>query len=398
MVKFRNLARDINANPLQFRVWITDEPDTDGYYYTGPKSGDNDLQDFSHYLVANDEFIVDFNQILGDQWEKTSEVLPTTSEASSLAIIDGYVYLFGGNLHDKILRAPTADPARFVDTGATLPDNLYGSHCFTNDGYVYLIGGSNGQSVKNIYSAPLSNPLNWTDQGELLPEARSFGTLLFNDGYVYLVGGFGDNIAEATIFQSTLSDPTIWINTVYTLPEPLYGSQATILDNGFYLFGGNDINNEQSETIYYSDTDSISFTNVGDLPYKVSNGQLCAVGNDLFYYTPTSTIPDGYGDGYTSQTRILYASKDDLLTWSDTEMTLPGEVSLSQIAIVYDRLFLYGGSGSTVILTSSPKYKFSFLDESVIDYGQMTRTDFQAETSISEQYRVLGFPPWKTNY
>ena len=398
MVRFRNLGRDINANPLQLRVWITDGYLGTNENYTGPRSGINPLVDISSHAIVDDDLIVDFNYIKPFNWSKTYEVLPETMEHSSLAVIDGYIYLFGGRGSNKILKASTSDPARFIDTESTIPENLYSSHCAVIDGYVYLFGGYIDVPVKNIYSAPVSNPLNWTDHGELLPTELSHGSLIVYDDKIYIFGGKDYNSAVDTIFVADVSNPLSWSDTGNTLEEPLYSSQVTVINNFFYLLGGKGLDNKPVSNIYRANASTLSFSTLSHLPYQVSDGQIFYVGNDLYYITPTAHVPDGYGYQYTSQTRILYSSKINPSLWQDSGFVIPAEVSGSQLAIIYDRVFLYGGSGSSAIFASDPDYIFNYSASKVQLYGEVTRTLYSATTTESEQFVVLGIPPWKTNY
>lgn len=401
MVRFRNLGRDINANPLQFRVWMTDGyPDLNAELYTGYKAGSNNFIETSTHIVADDNAIVDFNYIKPTEWRKTSEVLPELMELSSLAIIDGYCYLFGGRGTNKILKASAQDPGRWEDTGATLPVNqLYGSHCAVlDDGYVYLFGGNDGYATKHVFSAHSSNPLNWTDHGELLPEPRYCGTLLIENNVIYLFGGHSINNIESTIYSAQDSSPLVWSNTAYSLPEGLYASQGSIINDFFYLYGGNLSDHNPTEKIYKASTSTLSFSIDGYLPYKCSYGQLGFVGNNIYYFTPTASNPDGYGDGYTSQTRILNSTKSNPLNWEDTGKIIPAELSMSQIGIIYDRFFAFGGAGNTAIFATEPEYIFKFNDSDIVTYGVTTRTLFQAANSVSDKFEVLCSPPWKTDY
>src|SRR5690606_36189133 len=238
MVRFKNLGRDINANPVQLRVWITDDLPGDDASYTGPRAGHNPLLDITSYIIYDDNAIVDFNFPLATQWSKTYEVLPNTTECSSLAVIDGYIYLFGGRVHNKILRARTADPGRWKDTGATLADNSYGSHLAVIGDYIYLFGGNDGYAVSNIYSAPTADPLSWTDDGPLLPEPICFGQLVIVDDTIYLYGGKDSNAAKDSIYSAPIANPLNWTDTGNTLPDKLYASQVMLTDTYVLLLGG----------------------------------------------------------------------------------------------------------------------------------------------------------------
>src|SRR5271166_4747003 len=138
MIRYKMLARDVDSIPTQYRTWVVpNQPDFTGQYYTGLKSGKNPLVDISAYQITDDSVIADFNLPSGDDWTPlpveqykafpVRKVLPREMEDSSLAIIDGYAYMFGGKVTASIFRADINKPADWIDTGATLPTTLYGA-------------------------------------------------------------------------------------------------------------------------------------------------------------------------------------------------------------------------------------------------------------------------------
>lgn len=239
------LGKDLNSSPLQYRTWVVPStPDYDGYYYNGPKSGTTPLGNISAYEITDDNFVADFNLPNPLSWNSTRITLPESVSSSQLAVIDGYVYLFGGNdgYGNKILRATVDDPTNWVDTGSTLPTNLYGSQLAVIDGYVYLFGGNNGAATDHIYSAPTSNPLSWTDHGALLPQKTYNAQIFIKDGYIYLVGGRGDDSVYDKIYTASIFTPLSWTDSNWTLPEPIHSSTLGIVkgttDGYVCLFGG----------------------------------------------------------------------------------------------------------------------------------------------------------------
>jgi len=61
-------------------------------------------------------------------------------------------------------------------------------------------------------------------------------------------------------------------------------------------------------------------------------------------------------------------------------------------------LFLYGGSGSSVIFANGYEIKYKFGSAAVVEYGDITRVQYNSTPSKLDLFRVLGFPPWKTDY
>jgi hypothetical protein len=396
MTRFKMLGKDLNSSPLQYRTWVVpNTPDYDGYYYDGPKSGSTPLGNISAYELNDDNIIADFSLPNPLSWSNTRLTISEEMHSSQLAIVDGYIYLFGGSdgYGNKILRATVDNPADWEDTHATLPSNLYGSQAAVIDGYVYLFGGNNGSATNHIYSAPTSNPLNWTDRGALLPKKVFNSQLLVMDGYVYLFGGKGDGYVYNSILRSTVANPLSW-TTSGTLPEAVYGSTLGIIygdsDGYICLYGGIGIDGYSMSKIYSTPLSNLSSWSIaGNLPYPISYGQFVTVGLYSFIFAAANS-------NATSFTYILRTNGNPFL-WYDFGFKIPGTVVQSQLAIVNDRLFLFGGNANTTIYADNPYIKYNVFDPNAIEYGTTTRTDFNA-APVNNRFKVIGIAPWKTTY
>lgn len=390
MVRYKMIGKDINAIPTQYRTWVVEnEPDFTASQYTGPKSGDNALIDIRAYAIFNEHDVFDFNLPNPLNWITTKKVLPQAIYDSQFAAIDGYLYLFGSENSNKIFKATIDNPADWQDTGATLPTALSCSQLAIVDGYMYLFGGLDGYtSVDTIFSAPLTDPLNWTNNGSLLPTQLDSSQLTILDGYLYLYGGKINNVASDIILQASTSNPLSWVDTGKTLPDKLHSSHLAVMDGYVLLLGG--ISNEPSKTIYSAlVADPTTWAAVGVLPDTAFKGQFVTIGHYGYLFTQT-------GSG-VAPTKIFRCVIDNPFSWNYTNQTVPGVVSQSQLGIVYDRMFLFGGNGSSVIFTNTYEVKYDIEAAEAIDYGYVTRTQFQANDKL-DLFKVLGFPYWKTTY
>lgn len=393
-MRFKMVARDLNSNPTQYRTWVVpNTPDYDGYYYSGPKSGASPLFNATAYAIADDNAIVDFNLPDPYDWSAVRITLPTSVSSSQLAVIDGYIYLFGGNdgYGNKILRATVDNPANWIDTGATLPDNLYGSQLAVIDDTIYLFGGNTGEATNHIYSAPVSNPLDWTDEGALLPYPVYNHHFYMLDGYLFIVGGRGDGQVYDKLIQADADNPLSWVDADIHLPDKIYSSTLAIIGDYICLFGGMLGDGYQTDRMYRAMTVSPAVWAAAPdkLPFATHGGQFAAVGNDGYMFTIGGPNP--------SYTRILRCRLTAPFGWLDEGYTLPGTVTESQLAIINDRLFLFGGNGSSVIYADNQIYKYSTQNPDAIVYGSMTRTLFQSAGPYN-YFKTIGIGPWKTNY
>lgn len=403
MVEFKMVGRDLNSAPTQYRTWVVpNTPDFDGYYYSGLKSGDSPFVDVTAYHLDGydgyDGYHAGF--LLPDPltWKTTKKTLPSPVANSQFAIIDGYAYLFGGELTDVILRADINNPADWADTGARLPLPLAGSHlAILDDGYMYLIGGTNDGylAVDTIYSSHTSDPLTWTDEGSHLPRTLRQGQLAILDGYMYLFGGKEINVATDVIFRAPVSDPLNWIDTGERLPDKLYGSHIAFINDVMYLFGGLLFPDSPTANIYAATFSApLVWTQVAVLPWAIAYGQFVAIGNKGYLFTPGA-----YPGNQPYLTRILRCDLAAPLIWKDTKRFIDGNPSQSQLGIIYDRIFLFGGSGSSVIFACDQKYKFSLgPDLPSYFYGETTRVNYPLQTNGEDRTFLLGFPYWLTDY
>lgn len=386
------IGRDCDSSPIEFRTWIVDStPDYDGYYYIGLRGGTNDFVDVVAYPLAIDGYF-DFCFPNTLSWKTTYATLPASIYDSHLAILDGYVYLFGGNRASNIYRAPLGRPVDWEYTGSYLPTPLCGAQLAVIGNRVYLFGGNDGYATRTIYSAATNNPLVWTNHGSLLPTNLYHSNLYISDGYIYLVGGQGINSSTNVILSAQTSDPLTWTTSAYTLPSNICGSQIAMIDGYVYLFGGL-INDIPTANIYRASTTSFAgWSLVGNLPKAISFSQFVTIGRKGYLFAIDVETPQTY------YTKIFRCDLDDPLTWTLMSETINGEFYQSQLAVINDRLFLFGGNGMTAIFVTDQILKFSLTSQDVVDYEYVTRELFRATVDKLDLMSVLGFPDWRTNY
>ena len=414
MLRYKMLARDINSNPTQYRTWIVPNvPDFTGQFYTGPKSGKNAFVDVTAYVITDDSVIADFDFPVPTAWSPhpsegtvdfpIRKVLPEPVEDSQLVVIDGYAYMFGGKVTDKIYIASINNPADWSDTGARLPTPLYGSSLAIVDGYIYLFGGNAGNElggVDTIFSAPVGNPLNWTNHGSLLPRKLYYSSLGMHDGYLYLFGGCDNSSASNVILSATISNPLVWTDTGSTIPAPTYGSIFTQINGNWVMYGGLLSPDTPTNVIWSASISApTAWSFDGYLPYATAFGQFFTMGNDGYMIGPMVEIPrPSLSLAPTGFTPILQCHLSSPTAFIDTLQVVRGVLSHSQLAIIYDRIWLFGGSGETAIFACNQELKYDYYNPLVQTYGQITRVLLPMTDNLNEPYQVLGIPYWRTDY
>lgn len=395
MVRYKMLGKDVDFYPDQYRTWVNETPDLDGITYTGLKSGDTDLQNIKAYQIQDGYAVVDFNMPDPTSWQTALQTLPLTVFNSQLAIINDKAYLFGGDGYNKILSADAANPVAWEVSESVLPTILSNSQFAIVDDFCYLFGGKVNITKSLIYRAPVTDPLTWTDTGQSLPSDLEKSQLAIVGDSLYLYGGLNNNLAQSSIFQADLSDPLTWVDTGDNLPSSLFGSQVAIVDDYIYLLGGFRYDGYATDSIYRASVNTpTSFTSVGNLPFAGGYGQFFTVGRTGYLISNGNYIGE-----QPYLTRILSCDLDDPLDWEDTGFTISGNVTQSQVAIIEDRVFLFGGNSSTLIFMCDQIIKYPFetgTDAEV--YGSITRTQYQAVADPTELNALIGYPWWKNNY
>jgi len=397
--RFRMVGRDENSSPTHFRSWVVNgQPDFPAALYGGLKSGINPLLDVKAYEIFDPTSPFDFSLPDVLNWNTTKRVLPAVISNSQLAIMDGYVWLFGSQNSAKIWRAPLNNPADWTDTGATLPKNISDSQLAVIDGYVWLFGGLTdgytGSETDEIFSAPISNPLSWTNRGHALPKPLSASQLVIVDGYMYMLGGRLNSGPYDGIWQAPITNPLIWTDTGKKLPNKVFNSQVCITRSDGYveLLGGQLDGYHFTDLIYYASVfNPTSWAVAGRLPAQCAGGQFAQIAGKGYLFTPANIG--------ASNTRIFRCDfGTNPFAWVDVVNTIPGEISQSQIAIIDDRLFLFGGSGSSVIFASDQIIKYQFASPAALQYGFITRTQVLGIGNANNLFKVLSMQPWKTGY
>jgi hypothetical protein len=405
MVFYKMVARDCDSIPTQYRTWIVANfPDFSAQYYYGSKSGNNALTDISAYAINDPTVIADFNLPLPASWSPFPseivrdypiyKVLPADVEDAQLAVIDGYVYMFGGKITNAIYMASVDNPADWTETGATLPTPLYGASLAIINNTIYLFGGNNGtETVDTIFSAPVSNPLNWTNTGSTLPGPLQYSNLGMYNTHLNLFGGQDGYNASNVIYQASTTNPLAWSNSGFQIPVPIYGSVFAQIDGYWMIFGGQISPEAPTSAIWSASINEPTVWALdGYLPYPTSFGKFVTVGASGYIIGPmVGAAPTGF-------TPIIQCDLATPSVFQDTMQTVRGVLSHSQIAIIYDRIWLFGGSGESAIFACNQQLKYNLYDATVMAYGTITRVLLPATNNINNPYEALCFPYWQSDY
>jgi hypothetical protein len=175
---------------------------------------------------------------------------------------------------------------------------------------------------------------------------------------------------------------------------PTYASMFAEIGGNFMLFGGLLFPDTPTNAIYSASIGSpLSWSITGVLPYPAAHGQFVAIGNDGYIISPMSNpVPT------TTYTPIVQCSLSNPNSWIYVQQVVPGNISHSQLAIIYDRIWLFGGSGLTAMFACNQKLKYSLTSLHSINYGHATRTVVPATDNLNNPFQALSMPWWLTDY
>ena len=395
------IGKDIDCSPEQYRVWeVLDRPDFKGEKYTGIKAGSSPLENITAYMILNIDSPTKFNlPVVNDpdveSWMNTKKLLPENISNGQLAIIGNYIYIFGGESCDKIYRAKINDPTDWEVTKGKLPSKLSDSHLAIINDTIYLFGGKNKKSLKKIFSAKINDPLNWQDHGELLPKNIQDSQLAIIGDYIYLFGGFENTKPISNILRANINSPLLWEDTNKFLPKPLYNSTLFISSNSVFLCGGQDINSNIISDVFSAKLeDPMCWNYFGNLPSATASAQCFTIGDKIYLMQGKVNSND-----FQNKTKIYSTNFDKPgKKWRILNSKINHNVLDSHIAIIYDRIFIFGGNGTLNISVSAYKAKFNINSQEAISYYEVTRKKYSHCKCVAELFITIGFSPWKTHF
>ena len=179
-----------------------------------------------------------------------ARAMPTARRDAALAILDGKVWVIGGENNGALqtveIYNPTTDTWR---ASIALPDAVTGAHAAVYLGQIFVIGGERSDGILVGTSVQRFNGVQWdslffdVQGGNLAGEGRvSHGALVVTgETHVAIVGGVHANgTPDEVIFSYDLANSLV--NIPYGVGSNLISGgrdpAATFLNGSIYLFGG----------------------------------------------------------------------------------------------------------------------------------------------------------------
>jgi N-acetylneuraminic acid mutarotase len=240
-------------------------------------------------LTLAQESLEDTWARIGSTWTQKTD-MPTARFIAGSAVVDGKIYVVGGNPHTGGGSLITNimeeyDPAADTWTRrANMPTARQGVRAAAVDGIVYAIGGNGGAYNDVAYANveaydPTTNT--WTTKTDM-PTPRSIPAIATVDGKVYVIGGHVLSTVE-------VYDPATdtWTKKA-DMPTARWSPAADVVDGKIYVFGGGTtwlgnfppFNETPIVEVYDPATDA--WTRVSDMPRARFALSATAVGGKIY--------------------------------------------------------------------------------------------------------------------
>ncbi|MFC1545778.1 Kelch repeat-containing protein, partial [Gemmatimonadota bacterium] len=195
-----------------------------------------------------------------DSWEVLTSLPTTTDRGRAFGVIDGKLYVAGGevNSNSSARNLEVYDPHTDVwSSGADMPTGRNSAIAGVIDGKLYVVGGwvLSPQNVLEVYD-PASDT--WETR-QPMPTARSQMHVGVIDGKLYVAGGFTGNTTYTDVLEVYDPASDSWTQLAPMQVARRGGAFAT-WGNRLFIFGGNDAGGYLSSTeVYDAESDSWSF-------------------------------------------------------------------------------------------------------------------------------------------
>lgn len=237
------------------------------------------------------------------------------------------------------------------------------------DNYVYLFGGYDGSSATDtIYRFDITTKT-FTTLSTKLPYVVHSAVCSAVGRYIYIFGGERSYTTINSICKFSVDDGTITQLSV-TLPQEREGMCQGVLGNKIYLFGGwrreDYSSNPTKSTVYCFDTsnDTISTVSSAAGP-SVANASSAVIGNNIYIFGGYSQSTGASAKKYFLNTIYRFSDSDEVVV--KLSQTLPYVVESACCGAIGNNAYIFGGQESALTsLTSIIKFEFTTGNASTI--------------------------------
>lgn len=225
-------------------------------------------------------------------------------------------------------------------TGTSLPLALSQTQIVVTKSKVYLVGGyyNSGTGRTEIYSAPINASGvvgTWSLEASSFPVAIHSQQIVVTKNRAYSLGGSIAGTVSSAIYTATIDSAGVmsaWTLSGSVMPGATMNHVAFSTANKIYVIGGNSTNKVYSCAIN-SDGTLGSWTTETNFPTTTYWGQYAITKNRIYLFAYNSTAI------YTAP----IDSSGTIGTWVLSGLTLPAQLSASQVTVTNNTVYIYGG-------------------------------------------------------
>ncbi|MHC4539452.1 MAG: Kelch repeat-containing protein [Planctomycetota bacterium] len=243
-----------------------------------------------------------------DTWTRKAD-MPTGRGHTNACVVDGKIYVIGGNDVSKLIMPPVEvyDPATDTWTRkADMPTRRGEFSTCEVDGIIYVMGGADGITDEfGIVEAYDPATDSWTTKADM-PTGRAFFSTCAVDGLVYAIGGYAEPGSRSAV---EVYDPATntW-TTRAPMPTPRYLLDVVAVDGKIYAIGGWWFSDSGPiySTVEVYDPVTDTWTKGVDIPVTTAGFSTCVV-NGRIYVTGGATEP--HANNHWILTSAVYANE-----------------------------------------------------------------------------------------
>jgi N-acetylneuraminic acid mutarotase len=220
-------------------------------------------------------------------WKRKADI-PTARGGQSSSVVDGKIYVIGGNTSEPnpqlVMSVEVYDP--ITDSWTQKADIPTGRTLLSTsvvDGKIYVIGGTTrdyvGRSTLEVYDPATDT---WTRKADM-PTPRAALSASAVNGKIYVMGGARNLNYLVGLPTVEEYDPAtdIWTRKA-DMPTPKFALCTSVVDGQIYTIGGGTYSSPGREIVEAYDPATDTWTRKANMPTARRNFSTCVIGGKIY--------------------------------------------------------------------------------------------------------------------
>lgn len=287
--------------------------------------------------------------------------LPIYGMSSNIIKTDKYLYLFSGfdgYSYTSMVYNSRINNDKYTNLNnwtlvSPLPKVLTEQQTLILGNKIYTIGGyyheNSTNYIPNIYVATIDsdngNLTKWKTYN-LLPYPLAKAAIATKGNTVYLFGGYNyDKVYDSILINKFTGNKLgSWNISKVKLPIPMYSAKAFTIDNEIYLLAGNTDEEELLDIykIYTNEEEDIDRIELySKLPIHITHTDIAIVNDKLAIFGGYDIFNSSDSSDKIYTTSIVGDNK--LIKWNCSNYVLPKPLTEHSVIVVNDLIYVIGG-------------------------------------------------------